>query len=109
MNFRRLRAIAWKESMHVLRDWRSLALSIAIPLILILLFGYALNLDLDNVPTVVWDQSRSPESREFLSMIDGTPYLRIVDYSDSYRDIEELFLEQAWRSATPLGLHGIGV
>ena len=44
MNFRRLSAVARKESLHLLRDWRSLALALAIPLILILLYGYALTL-----------------------------------------------------------------
>ena len=53
----------------ILRDWRSLALSLAIPVILILLFGYALTLDLRKVPTVVWDQSRSPQSRESIESV----------------------------------------
>ena len=57
----------------MVRDWRSLALAIAIPIILILLFGYALNMDLKNVPTVVWDQSRTPESRDLIGLFDGSP------------------------------------
>jgi len=53
------------------------------------LFGYALDLDLDKVPTVVWDQSHSPESRELVSMFDGSPYFSIVDYHDNYRDLQK--------------------
>ena len=49
MNPRRLKAVAKKEFIHVLRDWRSLFLALAIPMVLILLFGYALDLDLKNV------------------------------------------------------------
>ena len=60
MNLQRLAAVARKELLHLLRDWRSLFLALAIPLILILLYGYALTLDLRKVPTVVWDQSRTP-------------------------------------------------
>jgi ABC-2 type transport system permease protein len=89
MNPRRLRAVAWKEFVHVVRDWRSLTLSLAIPLILILLFGYALNLDLDDVPTVVWDQSRTPESRELLGLVEGSPYFSVVGYRDNYRDLQD--------------------
>jgi len=49
MNARRTWAITRKEFIHVLRDWRSLFLVIAIPMVLILLFGYALTLDLRNL------------------------------------------------------------
>ncbi|MBW1720990.1 MAG: ABC transporter permease [Deltaproteobacteria bacterium] len=89
MNPRRLKAMIKKEFLHVLRDWRSLFLALAIPMILIMLFGYALNLDLKNVPTVVWDRSRTPQSRELLSLFDGSPYFSIVDYLDTYRAVQE--------------------
>ena len=85
----RLSAIARKETLHIVRDWRSLFLAIAIPLILILLFGYALDMDLDDVPLVVWDQSRTPRSRELLSLFDGSPYFTIVAHHDGYRGLEE--------------------
>ncbi len=54
-----------------------------------MLFGYALDLDLDKVPTVVWDQSHSPESRELVSLFDGSPYFSIVDYHDNYRELQK--------------------
>jgi ABC-2 type transport system permease protein len=88
MNLRRLAAVVRKESLHVIRDWRSLTLALAIPIIMILLYGYALTLDLRNVPTVIWDQSRSPQSREFLSLVQGSPYFSITGYHDSYRDLQ---------------------
>ena len=62
MNARRVRAVARKEFLHVIRDIRSLAMAIAIPMLMLFLFGYALTLDVDNVPLVVWDQSRSHAS-----------------------------------------------
>ncbi len=88
MNLRRLAAVARKESIHVIRDWRSLTLALAIPLIMILLYGYALTLDLRQVPTVVWDQSRTVQSRELLSLFQGSPYFSLVGYHDSYRDLQ---------------------
>lgn len=87
LNHRRFAAVARKEFIHVIRDWRSLFLSIAIPMILIWLFGYALSMDLDQVPTAVWDQSRTPESRAFLSLLDGSPYFAITMEAVSFRDI----------------------
>jgi len=89
MNSRRLAAVARKETLHLLRDWRSLTLALAIPLLLILLYGYALTLDLRNVPTSVWDQSRSPESRELLSLFASSPYFTIKGYRHNYRELQE--------------------
>ena len=88
MNFRRLAAVARKETLHVLRDWRSLTLALAIPLVLILLYGYALTLDLRLVPTVVWDQSKTSASRELLELFAGSPYFSIRGYRDGYQDLQ---------------------
>jgi len=83
----RLCAVARKEFLHVLRDWRSLFLAIAIPVVLIVLFGYALDLDLNDVPVAVWDRSRSAESRDFLSMFAGSPYFSLASFHEDYRTI----------------------
>lgn len=88
MNFRRLSAIARKETLHLLRDWRSLVMVLAIPLILVLLYGYALTLDLRQVPTAVWDQSRTATSRELLSLFQNSPYFSITAYLDGYPDLQ---------------------
>lgn len=84
----RVWAIARKESIHILRDPRSLGMAIAIPMLLLLLFGYALSLDVDNVPTVVWDQSVSHGSRELVSRLDGSQYFSIVEQVSNYREVE---------------------
>ncbi len=89
MNIRRLTAVARKETLHLVRDWRSLTLALAIPLLLILLYGYALTLDLRLVPTVVWDQSRSPQSRELISLFQSSPYFAIKGYHDDYRGLQK--------------------
>ncbi|PKN64249.1 MAG: hypothetical protein CVU52_11630 [Deltaproteobacteria bacterium HGW-Deltaproteobacteria-10] len=95
MNSVRLRAIIRKEFYHLIRDYRSLYLAFAIPLLLIVLFGYALNLDVNNVETVVIDHDKTELSRDFLSKLGASPYFRIaahlnetktaVDYLDNNR------------------------
>ena len=53
---RRIKAIAIKEMIHILRDFRTLYLALILPLVMILLFGYAINLDIDRVRIGVADQ-----------------------------------------------------
>jgi ABC-2 type transport system permease protein len=99
MNMRRLRAIARKEFIHVIRDARSLALAVLIPIFLLLLFGWALALDVDDVPTIVLDQSDTPESRDLLSYIGGGAYIRIVGYANNYDEIVSAIDRGAARAA----------
>jgi ABC-2 type transport system permease protein len=87
MNLQRFIAVARKEFIHIVRDWRSLVLAIAIPIFLIALFGYALTMDLKHVPTAVWDQSRTAESQRLLSLLDGSAYFSVERHADSYRDL----------------------
>lgn len=88
MNFRRIWAMTRKEFIHVIRDPRSIILGIAIPVMLLLLFAYALTLDVDNVPIMVWDQSESPASREFISRFKASRYFQIKGYTKNYHDVE---------------------
>jgi ABC-2 type transport system permease protein len=89
MKARRVMAVARKEFLHVLRDTRSLGMALAIPVLMLLLFGYALTLDVDHVPLVVWDQSGSPESRELIARFAGSPYFSLVRRVDNERDMNE--------------------
>lgn len=89
MKLRRLRAIARKEFLHVLRDPRSLMMGIGMPMVLLFLFGYALTLDVDRVPLVVWDQSNTAQSREFISRFSGSRYFELRQKVTGYREIEK--------------------
>lgn len=88
MNPLRIKAVAKKEFLHVIRDPRSLGLGIAIPMLLLFLFGFALTLDVDRVPLIVWDQSNSHASRELTSRFTGSRYFALRAKTDNYRDIE---------------------
>lgn len=88
MNLRRVRAVARKEFLHVVRDPRSLGMAIAIPVLLLVLFGYALTLDVEHVPLVVWDQSATPASRELVSRFSGSRYFQLVGAVPDYPQLE---------------------
>jgi len=93
MNRRRLWAMARKEGLHIRRDPRSLGLAIGIPMLMILLFGYALTLDVDRVPLVVWDQGGTTQSREFVAQFTASRYFAfrggLGNYAQLQRAIDE--------------------
>ncbi|PIP08526.1 MAG: hypothetical protein COX51_04085 [Syntrophobacteraceae bacterium CG23_combo_of_CG06-09_8_20_14_all_50_8] len=78
MKLRNIQALTRKEFYHLIRDYRSLYLAFALPLLLILLFGYALSLDVDNVETVVVDHDNTDLSRDFIRHLDASPYFHIA-------------------------------
>jgi ABC-2 type transport system permease protein len=88
MNLRRTRAVARKEFLHILRDPLSLVMALALPILMILLYGYALTLDVDRIPAIVYDSDLSPESRELISRFQGSRYFSVLGSTDSYSAIE---------------------
>ena len=88
MNLRRTRAVARKEFLHIVRDPRSLVMALALPILMILLFGYALTLDVDRIPTIIYDSDQSPESRELISRFQGSRYFLILGATTDYHTIE---------------------
>jgi ABC-2 type transport system permease protein len=88
MNARRTWAVARKEVLHIVRDVRSLALALALPALLLLLFGYALTLDVDRIPTIVYDADQSPLSRRLIARFEGSRYFQIIDVADKYAIID---------------------
>ena len=96
MNARNIKAIARKEYFHLIRDFRSLYLAFFIPLLLILLFGYALSLDVENIKTVVVDHDKTPQSRDFIRKLNASVYFKIIGYlADSSAVIESLDRNEA--------------
>jgi len=106
MNLRSVLAVARKEYYHLIRDFRSLYLALIIPLLLILLFGYALSLDVEHIPLVVVDHDRTPQSRDFIRRLDATIYFDVVanlpdtealiDYLDHNRALVGIVLPPRW-------------
>lgn len=66
MRLQRLLAIAHKEALQIRRDRRSLVLAFLLPVLLVLIFGYAISWDIRDIPMAVLDDDRSQASRELL-------------------------------------------
>jgi len=78
MNLIKIQAISRKEYYHLIRDFRSLYLAFIIPLLLILLFGYALSLDVDNIQVVVVDHDQTDLSRDLIRRLDASSYFHVI-------------------------------
>jgi ABC-2 type transport system permease protein len=89
VSFRRTRAIARKEMLHILRDSRSLFAALLQPLVMLLIFGWALSLDVDRIPTFVYDLDQSPQSRDLVKDFRGSRYFQVVEEVNGYRPIEQ--------------------
>jgi ABC-2 type transport system permease protein len=89
MNPRRTRAVFRKEVRHILRDTRSLIMALILPMFQMLLFGYALNLDVDRIPTLVYDADHSTASRELIERFHGSRFFEIEGYVGDYHSIEQ--------------------
>ena len=89
MNPRRTRAMFRKEFRHILRDSRSLIMALFLPLFQMLLFGYALNLDVDRIPTLIYDADHSADSRALIERFHGSRFFEIEGFVNNYGDIEK--------------------
>jgi ABC-2 type transport system permease protein len=87
-SIKRALAMARKETIHIRRDRRSLALAFLLPLILFMLFGYALSFDVDRVPFVDLDRDRTPQSRQIIEAFNGSPYFSLVGAVYTERELD---------------------
>jgi len=68
--WQRTGVIAWKEFIQIARDWRTLVVIIVLPVLMLILYGYAINFDLRHVAIGVQDEDRSPASRRLVDAFD---------------------------------------
>jgi ABC-2 type transport system permease protein len=87
----RLFAIAWKELLQLRRDRLTVGIMAALPLIQLMLFGYAINTDVRNVPTVVLDHDHTSRSRALLTRLESSGVYRLRGEVHSYQDIQRAF------------------
>ena len=91
---RRLAALIRKEFIHILRDMRSLTIIFLMPVIMILVYSYAITFDIKDIQLALLDESRSPESRRLVEHLTGSHYFVIADEVISRNEIEGTFLNR---------------
>jgi len=86
----RLLAIAAKEIRQLARDRVTFGMIVGVPILQMLLFGYAINFDVRDVDAVVLDQSRTALSRQLVGDLQATQVIRVVRHADTGRELREL-------------------
>jgi ABC-2 type transport system permease protein len=87
MSFRRITAMMRKEIIQILRDPRSLLIVILMPVMQLVIYGYAVNLDVKNIPLCVYDRDATQTSQDLLKRFQATDYFKIVHVADNYPDV----------------------
>jgi ABC-2 type transport system permease protein len=82
----RLRSIVWKEFIQMRRDRPTLAMMLGIPVIQLMVFGYAIRMDVRDLPMAVYDESRTQESRDLVQKLEATDNFVARRAARSYAD-----------------------
>ncbi|MDD3925427.1 MAG: ABC transporter permease [bacterium] len=88
MMLQRIKMVAWKECIHILRDIRSLAVVIVLPILMVVLYGYAINTDVRHLPLAVIDLDRTASSRDLTGAFLHGEYFDMVTYSGDYKGLD---------------------
>jgi ABC-2 type transport system permease protein len=85
-------AIAWKELLQLRRDRLTLGMMLMIPVLQLLLFGYAINTDVRHIPLLVYDQDRSAESRDLGRSLEASGFFRLLGNVEGYPELDHALL-----------------
>lgn len=99
LSLRTIRAILWRELTDIRRDRRSLVLTFLYPITMLVLYGYGIRYDVDNVPLTVLDHSESPESRDLVEQMTRSGYFELVRFVRNEGEVEADLTRDAARVA----------
>lgn len=86
----RLKRMLVKEFLQVLRDPKMRGIIFLMPVLQVLVFGYAVTLDVENIRTAIYDLDNSVASRELVSRVENSGYFDITHYVDSAVELNRL-------------------
>lgn len=92
---RLLKSILIKEFLHVFKDPQTLAIILFMPLFMLLLFGYAITLEMREITTIVSDYAHSPSSRKVVDHLTSNGFFKVREGVVSQTEINQLFRRKA--------------
>ena len=84
-------AFVKKEFIHISRDKRTMMILLLMPVILIILFGYAITTEIKRVPVAILDQSRDEVTQKMISHFAASEYFELYKMIDSEKEGQALF------------------
>ncbi len=91
--FRGFTSILYKETIHILRDPRTLFLMLMIPGLQLTIFGFAIDLDVKHIPTVVYDLDRKAPARELVDAFKNTSYFDVIVHAKSDEELNSAIVD----------------
>ena len=82
----RIRALIIKETLHILRDPTSLLIVFLMPILMIIVYGYCINFDLNNINAGIIDLSNGENSKKLIKKFINNKYFTIKDLKEKYSD-----------------------
>jgi ABC-2 type transport system permease protein len=92
--FTKFYAVIKKEVRQLKRDHRMLFVIFSFPVLLLVMFGYAVNFDVKNIKLAVYDQDKSDLSRKIITSLKSSEYFVIADYLNGYNEVDEYLDEK---------------
>jgi drug efflux transport system permease protein len=86
----RLRAVLWKEALHILRDPRTLMLIVMMPAMQLTIYGYAINTDVKHIRTALYDEDKSPLSRRLVQAFEQSSYFDFEEKAQTQAELHHL-------------------
>lgn len=96
---KRFWAIIKKEFIHIIRDPRTLLITLAMPLLMIIIYGNAIKLDIKNIPIGIIDYDNSIHSRNVIEKFTQSGYFEVAAPIENRRDIQKLFKQRTIKAA----------
>jgi ABC-2 type transport system permease protein len=88
LSWRTIRAILRREFIDVVRDRRSLILTFLYPISMLIMYGYGIRYDVDNVPLTILDYDETPESRDLTQQMIRSGYFHVVRWARDQREVD---------------------
>jgi ABC-2 type transport system permease protein/ribosome-dependent ATPase len=105
MNTKRVVAVAYKEWREIVRDRLFFSLAFVVPALLMLLFGYGLSLDVENIPMAIVDRDQSGLSREYAHRFIDSRYFDFKGMSRDERSLSPLISDNKLRAVIVIPEH----
>ena len=96
LSWRRLRALCWKETLQIFRDPSSILIAFVMPLLMLFIFGYGINLDFSKLRIGLRVEDSGADAASFAATLTGSPWLEVHSY-ESHQALEQALVDSQIR------------